>query len=214
MAEMNSLLKVIDLIHEVAATEDKLAIAVVGKSASGKDTVAHTLATQFNGIVDVTCATRAKREGETNGKEHIFMSNETFNELKDAGSFAALHSYINEEGRLVQFGTLKPDFEEYKIHFIVLDEGGAEHLKTDGAANGYCVKTLKVIADYEKRKARMMKRGGMALELFELREKVNAGIDNYETDWYLDNNQGTRRRRRKTFAVKSIPPTHEKGTLI
>ena len=188
MAEMNSLLKVIDLVHEAATVEPKLVVAVIGKSASGKDTVANTLATQLNGIVDVTCATRAKREGETNGKEHIFMDNAAFDELKDAGSFAALHSYINEEGKLVQFGTLRPDFEEFKVHFIVVDEGGAEHLKADGAAHGYCVKTLKVIADYEKRKARMMKRGGMALELFELREKVNAGIDDYVTDWYLDNN--------------------------
>ena len=188
MEKMNSFLKVIECIEKVAAEEPKLMIAVVGKSASGKDTVAKRIAEIFAAELEVTCATRAKREGETNGKEHIFINNEYFDALKEDGCFAALHSYINDEGHLVQFGTLRPNFDVNPIHIVVVDEGGAEHLKEDAAKNGYCVKTLKVYADYEKRKARMLARGGMSLELFEHREKINAGIDSYETDWFLDNN--------------------------
>ena len=159
-----------------------LIFAIVGKSASGKDTVAEILARTFETSVDVTCATREKREGEINGKQHDFISNEMFDELKNAGSFAAIHSYINNEDKLVQFGTLRPSFSENKTHFVVVDENGAEQLKQDGIKNNYNVKTLKVEASYEKRKARMLARGGMTEELFELREEINKGIDSYSSD--------------------------------
>ena len=182
MPQLNSLIKIISCIEEETKNNNNLLVAIIGKSASGKDTIAEILARTFNTSVDVTCATRAKREGEVNGKQHDFITNEVFNELKEQGSFAALHSYINEKGLLVQFGTLRPNFEHNKIHFVVVDEGGADQLKQDGMRNDYSVKTLKIIASYEKRKARMLARGGMSEELFDLRESVNSGIDTYESD--------------------------------
>ena len=58
-------------------------IAIIGRSASGKDTIQKLITTQFEHIKPViSYTTRPKREGEIDGREHYFVDQETFDKIK------------------------------------------------------------------------------------------------------------------------------------
>lgn len=50
----------------------------MGKSGSGKDTLAHKLAEQVGWNNVISCTTRPRREYEVDGKDYFFISNEEF----------------------------------------------------------------------------------------------------------------------------------------
>lgn len=57
---------------------NKIIVCLVGKSGSGKDTLAQRLATCNNWNNVVSCTTRPKREYEEEGKSYYFLTNEEF----------------------------------------------------------------------------------------------------------------------------------------
>lgn len=64
--------------------DKKTIIAVIGKTSSGKDTVAKVLNEKYRISSVVSMTTRPKREYETNGVEHVFISKEEMsNVLKE-----------------------------------------------------------------------------------------------------------------------------------
>ena len=64
--------------------DKKTIIAVIGKTSSGKDTVAKVLNEKYGIPSVVSMTTRPKREYETNGVEHVFISKEEMsNVLKE-----------------------------------------------------------------------------------------------------------------------------------
>lgn len=56
----------------------KLIVCLVGKSGSGKDTLAHKLTERVGWHNVVSCTTRPKREYEVEGKDYYFVSDEEF----------------------------------------------------------------------------------------------------------------------------------------
>ncbi len=56
----------------------KIIVCLVGKSGSGKDTLAHKLAEQVGWHNVVSCTTRPKREYEVEGKDYYFLTDEEF----------------------------------------------------------------------------------------------------------------------------------------
>lgn len=57
---------------------NKIIVCLVGKSGSGKDTLARTLAEKSLWHNVVSCTTRPKREYEVDGKDYYFIDDETF----------------------------------------------------------------------------------------------------------------------------------------
>lgn len=100
-------------------------IVLVGKTCSGKSTVADILEEQY-GIRRVrTYTTRPRREGETN--EYYFVSNEEFEKLKADGFFFETTQYEVANGAIWSYGTSKMDF--CRNCCIVMNPDGVKKVK-------------------------------------------------------------------------------------
>ena len=83
-----------------------MTIILLGESGCGKSSVANELCKNYNYEKIVTYTTRLPREGEVNGKDYFFISNEEFNNLKEQGCFLETATYNNW-----QYGAPKINFQ-------------------------------------------------------------------------------------------------------
>jgi guanylate kinase len=107
--------------------EGKL-VVIVAPSGSGKTTMAKRLLQDFPNLAfSVSATTRPPREGEQDGQEYFFLSDEAFDERVEKGDFLEWETFYN--GR--RYGTLKPEVDRLleKGYFILLD------LEVNGAKN-------------------------------------------------------------------------------
>lgn len=94
-------------------------IIITGKTASGKDTIAKKLQ-EINPLWKkiITVTTRAKRAGERQNKEHIFLDQKSFEELEKNNEFLETVEYAGN-----YYGTLKraldPLFEGKTLLWII-----------------------------------------------------------------------------------------------
>lgn len=70
-------------------------IFIVGKTSSGKDTVANYLKDTYHIPIVCSATTREKRDYETNGKEHYFISKEEMASLKKRNDVIAYTKFKN-----------------------------------------------------------------------------------------------------------------------
>lgn len=128
-------------------------LVLVGKTASGKDTIKKELLKM--GMKDiVTCTTRPMRPGEVNGVNYHFLSKEEFLEKEKQGFFAEHTEYHVASGDTWYYGTAKRDISDDKI--IILNPQGLHMLQKQ--------KDLKIVSFYvyapeEVLLARLEKRG-------------------------------------------------------
>lgn len=107
--------------------EGKL-VVIVAPSGSGKTTMAKRLLQDFPNLAfSVSATTRPPREGEQDGQEYFFLSDEAFDERVEKGDFLEWETFYN--GR--RYGTLKPEVDRLleKGYYILLD------LEVNGAKN-------------------------------------------------------------------------------
>ena len=107
-------------------------VAIVGQIASGKSTLAQHL--ERNGFERVvTYTTRPKRDGETDGADYYFLSDDEFSKKVESGFFAETTEYNAKFGR-VRYGTSKESLEtpEGVKKVIVLNPQGVIALKDAG----------------------------------------------------------------------------------
>ena len=106
-------------------------VVMVAPSGSGKTTMARRLLTDIAELrFSVSATTRAPREGEVDGREYYFISNEEFDRRVAEGEFLEWESFYNG----TRYGTLKPevDFLLKKGYFVLLDleVHGAQNVKS------------------------------------------------------------------------------------
>ena len=70
---------------------------ILGKFASGKTTVAKLLQDGYGLNRAITCTTRAKREGECEGKDYYFVSDEEFETLASEGKLIAINRITTQQ---------------------------------------------------------------------------------------------------------------------
>lgn len=102
-------------------------IALFGKSASGKDTIQKWIVSNFpkvNGIV--SCTTRPPREGEIDGKDYFFLSDDGFAKKVLDGSMLEATSF-----REWFYGTSIDQLDPNKINVGVFNTIGIECLLKD-----------------------------------------------------------------------------------
>lgn len=131
-------------------------VILMGKSAVGKDTVQKKLAE--NGIERVvTATTRPMREGERNGKDYHFMSDEAFNYIKSINGFAESTAFNG-----VQYGCPNTSLHFEKEQSIILEpEGVQSFIKKFGRENLFIV---NMELPEEVRKHRAESRGSFSEE--------------------------------------------------
>ena len=66
-------------------------IILIGKTASGKDTVAQELIQELNAKIITGVTTRPKRPGEVHGVDHYFTTNEKFDRFLQAGELVGTY---------------------------------------------------------------------------------------------------------------------------
>lgn len=101
-------------------------ICLVGKTSSGKTTIAHELVNLGMESV-VTTTTRPMRDGEKDGVTYNYISEKEFLKKKDNNEFAEFTYYITVHGRWY-YGTQHKDLENHKNKVIILNPNGIKEL--------------------------------------------------------------------------------------
>lgn len=85
------------VLDEIASLpkDPEVLIVVIGKSGCGKDAVVDYLTTFFKYNRIVTCTTRPPREGEVDGEDYFFITEEEFEHALAANRFAEHTTYRN-----------------------------------------------------------------------------------------------------------------------
>ena len=128
-------------------------LVLVGKSGSGKTTVARILEEMYGVKRAVTCTTRPPREGEIDGKDYHFLSPQEFLKKERAGEIAE----VSQTGPY-RYGSLKDSYHDDNS-VIVLDPSGLRHIQKDRVREGYRVLAIHLYADDALLQKRLSGRG-------------------------------------------------------
>ena len=108
-------------------------IILVGKAASGKDHLRKKFESKgFKYAVSYT--TRPPREGEVDGKDYIFISDETANKMVHDGLF---YEYVYFNGWL--YGTTNQQF--YSDDLFIMTPAGISHIKPEDRLTSFIIYT-------------------------------------------------------------------------
>ena len=101
-------------------------IALVGCSASGKDTLLKELVHTYEYIPIVSTTSRPKRKGEVDGVEYNFLSNEQIKEELKQGKFAEYKCYKVASGEEWLYGIRKQDIklDDDNTYIMIVDADG------------------------------------------------------------------------------------------
>ena len=103
-----------------------MSLALVGASCTGKTTILHELLKKnYDSIITYT--TRPKREGEVNGFDYNFTSDEKFEELKSQDFFAETTEYKVASNDIWKYGTARKDLSGDKV--LITNPEGLRNLK-------------------------------------------------------------------------------------
>lgn len=164
-------------------------LVILGESASGKTTLLKMFISEnpkYHKIVTYT--TRPMRDGEVDGVDYHFISQDAFNELVESGFFIEHAKY-----RDWAYGTAKADCESENA-IAILTPAGLRALKR----LGYDVTSIYVYVDRRSRLINILARGDNIDEAYrrnlsdvgqfdEVIQEVDYVIDN--TKFHMDENQ-------------------------
>lgn len=135
---------------------------LVGKSASGKDTIYSAVREDMPEVLNVvSTTTRPMRPNETEGVEYYFISTEDFLLMESRGEFIETRKYNTiQDGQptVWYYGISKQAIDlEKGNHIVIVDLNGLEELKKVFGKN---VVTVYVYVEDKEREERAKKRGG------------------------------------------------------
>ena len=122
-------------------------IAIVGKSGSGKTSLAMFLEEVYNVPTIASYTTRPMREGEVDGKDHIFVG------LDKVPSKAEMFAYTLYGGH--HYWTLLSQFQEYPIVSYIVDEKGLDDIRNNHSDKFQLMSVLVVRKENPTEKSRV-----------------------------------------------------------
>ena len=128
-------------------------LVLMGKSCSGKDTIANELVNKYGYESFVSYTTRPMRDGEVQDQTYHFISEDEFiNKIND-GFFLEHRKYLSENG-LWYYGTAKEDYEKDSKMVSILPPDGVNTL----ISKGINPKVIYIYANQTTVKNRLLKR--------------------------------------------------------
>ncbi|MCR5505470.1 MAG: guanylate kinase [Bacilli bacterium] len=124
-------------------------IVLAGASASGKTEAAKMLASKYGITKVITTTTRPMREGEKDGRDYFFVSQERFEEMIKEGRFVEYTSYNG-----YMYGSTKDQIASNKC--VVIDPAG---LRAYISLNDESIITFFLDSSEDTRHRRMLERG-------------------------------------------------------
>ena len=163
-------------------------LILIGKTASGKDAIRNELKTKYGFTKAVGYTTRPIREGEIDGDTYYFISNEEFEEKKNAGFFSEWKEYETVQGKWC-YGTSEESLLNADLNTVViLTPAGYRDVKEKLPSTA---KVAYIYANNATITERLMKRGDDDKEAQRRLESDNAdfrGIE-FQVDKIFYNNQ-------------------------
>lgn len=174
-----------------------MVIILVGKSASGKDTIAKQLVSLYGYEPIVSLTSRPMRDSEVDGREYNFVSKKEFEMLIKNDRLIEYRSYntlVNNVADTWYYGLLKAEFDVKKNYVVVLDIDGAKSF-IDYVGKKNCM-VFYIHSSDELRKCRAKTRGSFDETEWNRRleddEKVFNDVDLYKINAYkIVNNKWT-----------------------
>lgn len=131
-------------------------IAIVGCTASGKDTLARRIAKSMNGHLVCSYTTRPKRTCETDGVEHYFITKEEMQKIKDSGEMFA---YTINEQTGYEYCASKDCLREDKLNIYIINPEGIKYLKSSAISSEVDLYAVMLHADVAVLERRALSRG-------------------------------------------------------
>jgi guanylate kinase len=183
----------------------KKLFCIIGETASGKDTLVERLISSNPELYKPVCSytTREKRDGETDGKEHYFITKSEFDNIKrEAGENVVAYTKIaNEKGEGYEYmATLK---EVMDANIYIIDPLGLKYLK-DRFSDKLDVIAIYIYAPFVQRKKRAEKSRSDFNTKFEKRVNAERGqFDHFyrhrKFDYIIYNFDGLSKESFQTF---------------
>ena len=165
-------------------------VVLVGESGSGKSTIANLIQERdpsFSKIITYT--TRPMRDGEADGVDYHFVSEEEFSRMERNGEFFESASY-----RGWRYGSASADYDDGKDHVVVLTPHGYRGLKRRQQNSSWLhhTRVIGIYLDVDRRSRviKLLERGDDIDEAYR-RSLSDAGqFDGFEdeTEYKITNN--------------------------
>lgn len=148
-------------------------VLLIGKSASGKDAILKRLVSDGTMQKIVTYTTRPKRDGEVNGIDYNFVSEQTFFDMVQQGKFFETRNYntidISGNGTVWYYGSELMNSKTRVPYIAIVDvQGARDYIATYGKENVFVV---YIDASDDTRYKRAIQRGSFNRAEWERRMK-------------------------------------------
>lgn len=144
-------------------------VVLSGKSGAGKNAVMEKMIEEARGDILplISATTRPMREGEINGKDYFFVSEEEFRKKEAEGQIIEKREYQSADGSVWHYGTM--EFINAKGDYVkILDREGAEKFRERYGDECFLV---YLDVDDKTRRERAERRGSFDADEWEKREK-------------------------------------------
>lgn len=124
--------------------QDILVVVLLGETGSGKDFLKNKLMQGHGFKPLVSCTTRPMRQGERNGVDYHFMTEERY--FAQDGELTASRSYYVANGDVWHYGLKKPN--KSGKYVVILDKKGYEQFKTKVPCIGIYISVFDEVERY------------------------------------------------------------------
>ena len=101
---------------------------IVGKSSAGKDSIVSIVSDELQMPIATSFTTRPKRDGETEGKEYYFITEEEFMQKEQSDGIAECTVYNVADNQTWYYGLTREELEKGKHTLVIVNPDGLEQL--------------------------------------------------------------------------------------
>lgn len=102
-------------------------IVLLGESGCGKTTIARELVDRYGYKSVVSHTTRNPRQGEVNGVDYHFITNDEFDEMDLSGMFIETTNY-DVNGEILKYGIAKHSISDDRVNVVILNPCGVKQI--------------------------------------------------------------------------------------